>query len=397
MTSNLRPAVLIVARSGRMLAEAARERWAPWVIDMFADADLRALASGWRKLESGPGFEFDDALFGALKACIDEAGTMPVVLGSGFEQQPDYVARIAQVTTLAAASPMTLRELLDIPKLYARLRHNPHIDVPQTRTTRPRCARGWLRKSAGMSGGFHVQLAGVAVDAPGYYQRFVPGRSLSAIFVANSQGSILACINRHLSWHEGSRAGFHYQGAVTWRDAPAGLTETVTRLGVAVAHELGLRGLFGLDFVKTRGADVVLVDINPRPPATLDLMEDRARLFDAHIAACTADLLLYSKPAATTDYGHLLLYADASWTVPEQFAWPTGASDRPNAGERIAAGAPLCTIRASGETAREVITRLAAVGRRLHTSFGRAAVAVLPRDLTISTVGGAEDVRLETR
>lgn len=381
-----------------MLAEAAHERWAPWVIDMFADADLRALASGWRKLESGPGLEFDDALFDALTGCIDEAGKMPVVLGSGFEQQPDYVARIAQQTPLAAASPMTLRELLDIPKLYARLQRNPHIDVPQTQTTRPRCARGWLRKSAGMTGGFHVHPASVAVvDVPGYYQKFVPGRSLSALFVANSQRSILASINCHLSWHEGERAGFHYQGAVTWRNAPAGLTETVTRLGAAVAHELGLHGLFGLDFVETGSADVMLVDINPRPPATLDLVEDRTRLFDAHIAACTADLLLYSKPAATADYGHLLLYAGASWTVPEQFPWPTGASDRPNAGERIAAGAPLCTIRARGETAHEVITRLAAVGRRLHTRFGRSAAAVLPRDLIISTVGGAEDVRLETR
>jgi uncharacterized protein len=90
------------------------------------------------------------------------------------------------------------------------------------------------------------------------------------------------------------------------------------------------------------------LEINPRPGATLDLL-DRARpgLFQAHVEACSGRLRVppvQSGPARSS----LILYADHAAMPIGAMDWPAWTADRPRAGSTIPAKGPVCTVFAEG-------------------------------------------------
>jgi predicted ATP-grasp superfamily ATP-dependent carboligase len=109
-----------------------------------------------------------------------------------------------------------------------------------------------------------------------------------------------------------------------------------------VSHT-GLRGLNSADFlVREDGID--LLEVNPRPGATLDLFVDRqGALFRLHLEACDGSLPdtapVWQGAAATAT-----AYARADVCLPANFAWPAWTADRQPSGETVPKGAPLCTV-----------------------------------------------------
>ncbi len=391
-----KPAILIIARSARMLAAAACAHWSPWTIDCFADSDLQQLTTRWHRFAATGALDFDTSLYAAVDAVLAEAGPLPIVAGSGFEHAPQLVAGLAARARVLGASAALLRRLTDVPSVFASLAADPAVYVPPTVAERPRHCDGWLSKQAGNCGGAHVRwAAGGETSTDRYFQRFIAGTSASGIFIAADDHCELVALNRHLRWS--SRPGFDYQGAVTWHGAPPRWHAVCLQLGRAVAAELGLRGLFGLDFICGDDERPALIDINPRPPASLDLCADRGALFSAHVAACTGEPLLYSRSAPAGECGHLVLYAQAPWQVPAQFDWPVASADRPCAGERIEPGWPLCTVRVTAPDTDTVLTGLASAVEELRERLAASHADVVPPAITISILGGSNDDRPETR
>jgi predicted ATP-grasp superfamily ATP-dependent carboligase len=129
---------------------------------------------------------------------------------------------------------------------------------------------------------------------------------------------------------------------------------------------LSLTGLNSADFM-VDGDDFWIVEINPRPGATLDIFETgplpslprklgregtRHSLFSLHMAACAGDLIDEAPPLDGAR-ASAICYAVRDVTVPEQFAWPDWSADRPNGGLAIKAGEPLCTVHAGAATAAD--------------------------------------------
>ena len=120
-----------------------------------------------------------------------------------------------------------------------------------------------------------------------------------------------------------------------------------------MAREFGLVGLVSFDFV-VNGEDALLIEVNPRPGATLDVFDDaRGTLFSAHIAACTGDnpaelLQRQWDPPAARSVAYL--YADRGPLVVNQIDWPDWVMDRPAPGTRIAARTPILTVAAEADT-----------------------------------------------
>jgi hypothetical protein len=159
------------------------------------------------------------------------------------------------------------------------------------------------------------------------------------------------------------RQPFRYGGAM--RPAPLSekmatvLAETARR--VATASQLV--GLNSADFL-VDGDDFRLLEINPRPSATLDLYEPpEGSLFALHMSAC-AGKLDSRAPTLPGAAATAIVYAERDTTIPS-IDWPEWAADRPHAGTVIGAGEPLCTVQASAATATEarqnVEARLATV------------------------------------
>jgi predicted ATP-grasp superfamily ATP-dependent carboligase len=122
----------------------------------------------------------------------------------------------------------------------------------------------------------------------------------------------------------------------------------------AIVPETGLVGLNSADFVVGDEA-WWLLEINPRPGATLDIFRDGdGRLFAHHVEACRGSLpdepLRFSGSAAAA-----IVYASASIASVPAIDWPEWAADRQAPGTQVAEGEPLCTVLAEAETAEEAV------------------------------------------
>jgi predicted ATP-grasp superfamily ATP-dependent carboligase len=340
-------AILIAAASGRALAEGARRAgYRPLVADFFDDSDTKEISAASRRagdLDAG----FDAAtLIPALDALAKGRSPIGLVYGSGFEDRPDLLAEIARRWPLFGNSPETLRRAKD-PAALAALCKAFAIPHPEISRAAPSDAAGWLVKSAGGAGGGHVAPAG-APRAPAedvYFQRFASGDPVSALCLrAGAETRILGASRQWPAPAPGEP--FRFGGCVR----PAGLAPQMeARLKEAASKLAGALGLVGLncfDFLVEDDA-FVLIEINPRPSATLDIFEDRGgRLFAAHIAACRGGALpptLEFPGAAAAG----VAYARCEIAAMPSLDWPDWAADRPRPKTALRLYDPLCTIKAS--------------------------------------------------
>jgi predicted ATP-grasp superfamily ATP-dependent carboligase len=365
------PTVLIAAASGRALAASARRAgYAPLVTDFFGDEDTIAAAQAHVRIRPHNGRSIDPdeliAAFHALAATHDPSGA---VCGTGFEDRPDVLARIAQHWTLIGNSPATVARIKD-PTFLAALCRRCGIPHPDTRPDLPNDAAGWLAKRSGGAGGTHIRIVAGERTAPEayYFQRRVSGDPVSALVLADGYSAMVLGFSAQWS-SPAPEQPFRYGGAVQ----PAPLTRaTAGALSGAVQQLTSLISLVGLnsfDFL-VDGREFHLLEINPRPGATLDIFEPRggASMFAMHVEACRGIL-----PDTPPTYGRAaasaIVYADRDIPRIPSLSWPGWVGDRPIAGSSISAQSPLCTVFASAATA--------ALARKLVDRRARAILARL--------------------
>jgi predicted ATP-grasp superfamily ATP-dependent carboligase len=355
-TSSRRGAsVLIAAISGRALARAAAEAgYTPLVADFFADLDAHELAHACRKMPGaiGGGFQWQ-SLAPALVALADSAPS-PVcglVYGSGFEDRPHLLTRIAERWPLLGNDASTVARIKAPETFFATL-SELGIAHPETMTTRPPAGAGWVSKRRGGAGGSHITPDGPRNDASDvYYQELVQGRAVSVLFVADGADARVLGFSEQWTAPAPGRP-WRYGGAVR----PASLTETASaemaRAAVVAARAFGLRGLASADFVLT-GNQFYLLEINPRPGATLDIYTGaETPLFALHVDALLNGHLPPSQPAIEGACASAIVFAPQAFGVPQDMIWPSWAADVPKPGERIDKQRPICTVLARAGTER---------------------------------------------
>ncbi len=343
-------AVLIIAASGRALAASARRGgFVPLVADWFADQDMTALAESHVHLADGLSRGMQaDALDGALEMLA--AGRLPcgVVCGTGFEDRPALLAAIAARWRLLGNGADVVAQVKD-PLGFAALCRTAEIAHPDTAEA-VGDGEGWLVKRRGGSGGAHVGPADEQTSSRTYAQRRVDGAAVSALFLADGRDAMVLGFSAQWAAPAPGRP-FRYGGAVQ----PAALapelrdelTDAVRRLVTLVP----LRGLNSADFL-VDGPRFWLLEINPRPGATLDLFEpEDGSLFAAHLDACAGRLR--APPAPADARAATIVYATHDIVAVPALDWPAWTTDRPHAGTAIPAGAPLCTVHAAAATASD--------------------------------------------
>ncbi len=362
---NSRPTLLVAAISARALAAAARRAGCRVLAaDLFCDADTRALAARTARIPGDLRSGIDPAAaVPALEALADGEPVAAVILGSGFERQPDLVDAIAVRLPLAGNRGAAIRRVKDPQALAADCRALgiPH---PAFSLTPPADPRGWLCKAVGGAGGVHVaEAADDAAAGPGrYFQRRVDGRSLSALFLADGQGAQLVGLSRQ--WTAPAEAvRYRYGGAVRLRRFDPRRTAAIAGWLSALAGRAGLVGLGSADFID--GPDgLQLVEINPRPGATLDIFDsEEAPLLAAHLAAAAGRPV--SLPRFADSMASMVAYAERPIEAFPAVDWPDWTADRQPPGSRLAGGDPVCTVFASAGSA--------AAARR---ALGRRAAAL---------------------
>ncbi|MFC2252585.1 ATP-grasp domain-containing protein [Labrys portucalensis] len=347
--------VLIAAQSGRGLAAAARRAgYRPLVVDLFGDSDTRALAAGYRQVKGrfGVGVAGLAVLDALDQLALASAGPpLGVVLGSGFEASPALIQAIDERFGLIGASADTVASLKN-PIGFARLLAELGIGHPQVRLEPVASSSGWLSKRRGGSGGSHIRKARPnGVVRGSYLQRAVEGEPVSVAFLAD--GHRAQMIARTRQWvSPGRGAAWRYGGAIE----PGGPLAIDPEIEMAIGRIVAatrLRGLASADLMVTPDR-WWLLEINPRPGATLDCLDRRKTpLFERHCRASRGELGAFEAPPEAAA-GTMIVYADRPIARVPDIAWPAFVADRPERASAIKAGAPICTVAATGGEAVEV-------------------------------------------
>ncbi|HZZ60457.1 MAG TPA: ATP-grasp domain-containing protein [Roseiarcus sp.] len=346
-----RPAIIVLANSARALAASARRAgFAPLAIDVFGDDDTRETCLAVITLDGGLSAGLTSGkVVGAVETLIRAYNPMGLVYGSGFERQPELIAAIARMTRIFGNDAETIKRSKD-PFVLARLCAAVGISHPSIMLAAPGEPEDWLVKARGGSGGAHITTArrGRAAPPDCYFQRRVTGENVSALFVADGRKAEI--IGLSAQWRSPTPASpFRYGGAAGPIDVGAGQSEGIARSVAGIASELGLVGLNSADFIVSDDT-VWLIEINPRPGATLDVFEpDQGALIVSHIAACEGRLV--TVPLSSEFKAAQVVYAPCDIVMPNSKRnWPDWTSDRPLPGTRVAVGGPLCTVLALGAT-----------------------------------------------
>jgi predicted ATP-grasp superfamily ATP-dependent carboligase len=359
---------MIAAISGRALAAAARRAgYRPLVADLFRDNDTVALSERAIMLPGDLAHGIDHKQLS--DALLDLSAGEPVealVLGSGFEREPAIVDNLARHFPLGGNNAAAIRHAKDPQKLAddCAALGIPH---PEFCWETPSDPENWLVKAAGGAGGGHVARANGAAVKPGrYFQRFVRGQSISALFVANGRTADIVGFSRQWT-SPAPGAPYRYGGAVRLRRFDRNDAATIGRWLSGLTLRAGLTGLCSADFIRSDGG-YHLVEINPRPGATLDIFDSaEAPIFRAHIDACRGKP--FRVPRFDDCMASLVTYASRPVERFPKIAWPDWTADRQPHGSTLAAGDPVCTVFARGASAGATRRTVRAQARQLQSQW----------------------------
>jgi predicted ATP-grasp superfamily ATP-dependent carboligase len=212
----------------------------------------------------------------------------------------------------------------------------------------------WLHKTGQGGNGSGVSRLPSEPPTVGYFQHFVPGESGSAIYVDGE----LRGITRQLI-----KDPFQYSGTLAPWKLSSDINEDFQTLG-RMLSTMGLRGLFGVDFVFD-GNQPWIIEVNPRVTAAVEIVEQvtGGNLLAEHLGSYgvrVEALPRQSAPAA----GKVILYAKQALVISpatsEQLLGRTGSleapllADIPHAGTEISVGEPILTVFARGATLENV-------------------------------------------
>ncbi|MEG6509357.1 ATP-grasp domain-containing protein [Methyloligella sp. 2.7D] len=352
--------VLIASVSARSLAAAARAAGlVPLTADFFADRDTQELAAASLKLPGSLSVGFTEApLMEALQQLADKAPSpvQGVIYGSGFEDKPELLRRISERWPLLGNDADTV-DAINSPDIFFGALEALHIPHPETSLTPPPDPEGWLAKRIGGAGGSHVVWAGSAHGSHGlYYQRKITGRPVSCLFVGNGEEARILGFSMQWAASTSGRL-WRYGGAAQPAELDAPIKDAMSGWVAQLVSHFGLQGLGSADFLVDR-EDAQLLEINPRPGATLDIFAaTEAPLLSFHLDAVTTRKLP-SLPVPPGAAASAIVFAPRALTIPPDFDWPPYAADLPKPGERIEQDRPICTVQADGSDA-EAARRLA--------------------------------------
>jgi predicted ATP-grasp superfamily ATP-dependent carboligase len=364
------PSILIAAGSGRALAAAARRSgFRPLVADFFDDLDTRALSLA--NVVAGDmeqGFAAAPLVDQLLNLAEGEA-PVGLVYGGGFEDRTEILDEIARHFPLYGNRAEVVARSKD-PRRLARVCQDFAIPHPEISFDPPSEPGEWLIKRQGGGGGLHVEPARSRACIFEYYQRRVHGRPISVLLLADGRRSQVLGMSTQWAAPSGDRL-FRFGGAVRPALPDAALAQNICAAAEKLAAAFALVGLNSVDFLM--GADTFhLLEINPRPGATLDIFADR-RLFTAHIESCRGHLpsepLIFTRACATA-----IAYAPGDLAFMPELDWPVWCMDRQKPGTRLGKGDPVCTVSAEAEepeAARRMVGERVAAIRDSLLVFGK--------------------------
>lgn len=375
------PLAIVGASTRSAAASAVRSGFQPLAADLFADADLRRIATStrispypdgfldWLRTTEPPGWMYTGALEN-YPELVDQMAWIAPLLGN----PGDVLTRVRSPWELSN----TLRSVgLLFPETVASADGLRNDGTWLAKTYQGASGSGVRSIEPGTGGGApNDDGEGWARNA--VYQRRVAGVPCAAVYVAMEGTASLLGVTRQIigeSWLGGH--GFQYGGSIGPWPVSTTTRAALVRIGDVLAEQFELTGLFGVDFILA-GDDVWTLEVNPRYTASVEIVERFTGTFamGAHVTACNGAFASgqragpFAAPNADVDaahsnfHGKAILFAKRDLAITQLFAdlaleealrepWPMIADVSP-AGTLIDAGRPVLTMFAKGSMVEDV-------------------------------------------
>ncbi len=334
--------VLIFAQSGRFLAQSATQAgYRVWVADCFGDQETLVIAERWQQLPIAPTLSATEIL--NLLLNISQGEDCILICGSGIESSYSFLDELPANIELIGNQSRTIHTL-KTPQLFFDLLRQQSLPYPSTVFECPENNRSdWLIKLASGMGGSHIYpLDKATPNSKHYFQHTVSGLSGSALFLANGIQNQLLTINKQNA-SPTNRLPFRLGNIETpWLISLKHKNEIKSAIN-KITLATKLVGLNSLDFIISVQDELFLLEINPRPSASAELINNQSELFQHHLNACKGKLpaqdIIQSQAKVSLHY----LYAPTVLTIPDPMIWPIECHDIPVAASIIQQGQPICT------------------------------------------------------
>ncbi len=259
-----RPDILIVGASTRAAAfSAVRTGLRVAAADLFADWDLASVAET-AVIENWPA---------DIEGWAEQfAPSVPLVYTGGLENHPVLLDRIARSRQVAGVVGDSLRSVRN-PEKLSELMSAHGVPIARLGGTELDRSRRWLVKPRNGGGGRGIRpltTEATSASSDDYLQEFVDGTAGSAAYLASGDGEVeLIGTCESLRGLHPDADPFAYFGSIVRRDWAPTMLEHAGR----VLATIGLRGLFGIDFVRRESGECVVLELNPRYTASMELYE----------------------------------------------------------------------------------------------------------------------------
>jgi predicted ATP-grasp superfamily ATP-dependent carboligase len=370
--------LVVIGASTRAFAVSARDAgFRVHAADLFCDLDLRAAAATAACVR-----DFAGGYPCGLVAAARTLPPGPFCYVGAMENHLDVIRAVARDRPLLGSPPAAVAAVRDPWSLRGLVR-SAGLQSPECHAVPDGLPRdgSFLRKPLAGAGGRGITPwidDGDVAAEPCVWQRRIDGVGWSATFIIGPETGRLLGASRQLTGLDWCHARpFTYCGSI---DVPiAALPTTLRRQFAALAAPLlacGLRGAVGVDVVVDDREVAWVVEVNPRPTASMELVERSAgtSIAAAHVAACggPAAATAANRPARPLRWAKAVLYAPHPLTGDaESLAgvtkwldrWGAAAgrpaiADIPAPGRAIPAGGPVCTLHAAAATADEALATL---------------------------------------
>ncbi|MFM8984784.1 MAG: ATP-grasp domain-containing protein [Planctomycetia bacterium] len=386
--------VVIGASCRAFAASAAAAGWRVHAADLFGDLDLDAVTAASVRVRDMPG-GYPAALVDAVRSFPPA----PVCYVGAVENHPEVIRAIAADRRLLGSPPEALAAVRD-PWSLRELVRTVGLDFPDLRRSPDGLPTdgSYLRKPLAGAGGRGIVPWDSAADAAAvacHWQRRVVGEAWSAAYVTSAGGGRLIGASLQLTGRPWCHARpFAYCGSVDVPLAmvPGRLRDRLAALAPALAG-CGLRGVVGVDFLVDAAGTPWVVEVNPRPTASMELLERASgeSIAAAHVSACGG-----RPPSAGATPGSAglrqakaVIYAPRQLRVDEaavtrllglRTLW-SAAADRPAIADIprpegcIPAGGPICTVFAAAPAAPAAVAELQRRAAAIAAAFSLPAGA----------------------
>ncbi len=378
------PNLLIIGASARAAAfSALRAGLKPLCLDMFADSDLQANAIA-RSVENYP-----EGLIDALKAIP----RLPILYTGGLENQPDVLKAANEFHDLMGNTAENVALARNAEGLVDSWRI-AQVEAPEWRVADhpPPTDGTWILRPLFGSGGRGITTwdenatSSPVLLEPHGFQKRIEGTSYSGVYLASKDvGDVrfVGVTQQLIGLKECNAAEYQWCGNIGPTTLSVEVEHKMRRVGNVLKWKAEMKGVFGVDFIVTDDERIFAIEVNPRYPASLELLEFSTglALIEGHVR-CFAETDAHASWSPNIEaplLGKAILYspeefsstADLSAEIKDYTEFPTVA-DIPNTGTEFEKGDPICTVYAHGQTIQDcreaLITQLSQVSERILPS-----------------------------